>query len=116
MSFVLLGIDQDRGRLLAVPSGQRSNRRAGVSHPFTLKKAREYTDTFADPPRAGQRQSYIESRDLILSKLSEAFSQKETLPFIRRGSAVLDAVATLLDGEKNYHKLSTEVGGGQASR
>ena len=81
--------------------------------PFTLDKAREYIDAFANPPRAGQMQSYIQSRDLILSKLSDAFSQEgdRFLSFVGY-PPVLDAVATLLDGEKNYHKLSTEVGGG----
>jgi len=81
--------------------------------PFNLDKAREYIDTFANPPLAGQRQSYIQSRDLILSKLSDAFSQEgdRFLSFVGY-PPVLDAVATLLDGEKNYHRLSTEVGGG----
>jgi hypothetical protein len=36
--------------------------------PFTIEKAREYIDAFANPPVAGQRQNYTESRDLILTK------------------------------------------------
>jgi hypothetical protein len=112
-SFVLLGRTKTVEDCWLYLAAKGATTGLASLDPFNLDKAREYIDTFANPPLAGQRQSYIQSRDLILSKLSDAFSQEgdRFLSFVGY-PPVLDAVATLLDGEKNYHRLSTEVGGG----
>ena len=108
---------QDRGRLLAVPSGQRSNRRAGVSRPLHLGQSPRVHRCIRKPAASWTNAELHPIERSDLSKLSDAFSQEgdRFLSFVGY-PPVLDAVATLLDGEKNYHKLSTEVGGGQARR
>jgi len=83
--------------------------------PFSLEKAREYIDMFADPPKTGQTLNYIQTRDLILNRLSGAFADEngQFLSFIGY-PPVLDAIATLFREEKNYHRLTTELGDGTA--
>ena len=62
-------------------------------------------------PQAGQ---YFETRDLILEKLSTAFSTADAAPegnflsFIGY-PPVLDAIVTLLDKEQNYHRLKEQL-------
>jgi hypothetical protein len=81
--------------------------------PFSLEKAREYIDHFADPPTSGQALNYAESRDRILSKLSDAFAEEggKFLSFIGY-PPVLDAIATLFRKEKNYYRLTAELDDG----
>ena len=81
--------------------------------PFSLEKAREYINRFADPPESGQALNYTESRDRILGKLSDAFAEEggKFLSFIGY-PPVLDAIATLFRREKNYYRLTAELDDG----
>jgi hypothetical protein len=78
--------------------------------PFSQEKAVEYVDTFANPPTGGQRHQYEAARDLILAKVEGAFSGQASsyLSFIGY-PPVLDAIATLLNEEKDYHKFSEDI-------
>ncbi|MGB8259554.1 MAG: hypothetical protein WCE75_04355 [Terracidiphilus sp.] len=78
--------------------------------PFSIDRARDYIDRFANPPDGGQITNYRESRDLILTRLSDAFPDRsgQFLSFIGY-PPVLDSIATLLRGERNYHKLTMEM-------
>lgn len=119
-SFVLLGRTKTIEDCWLYLAGRGANAGLASLDPFTIDKAREYIDAFANPPAADQRHNYNGSRDLILTKLSEAFTQKGDpfLSFIGY-PPVLDAVATLLKREKNYHRLSNELGkgaGGQVEK
>jgi hypothetical protein len=78
--------------------------------PFSQEKAVEYIDTFANPPTGGQRHQYEAARDLILAKVEGAFSGQASnyLSFIGY-PPVLDAIATLLNEEKDYHKFSEDI-------
>jgi len=78
--------------------------------PFSQKTAIKYIDTFANPPSGGQRPQYEAARDLILEKLEGAFSGQAStyLSFIGY-PPVLDAIATLLNEEKNYHNLLEDI-------
>ena len=63
------------------------------------------------PPKSSQ---YYETRDLILNKLSTAFSTADAAPagnflsFIGY-PPVLDAIVTLLNEERNYHRLKEQL-------
>jgi len=81
--------------------------------PFSREKAVEYIDTFGNPPVGGQKPQYEAARDLILTKLEGAFSGQASnyLSFIGY-PPVLDAIATLLSEERNYHKFSEDIQAG----
>jgi hypothetical protein len=82
---------------------------------FNLEQARTYIDSFTDGSKSAQAAQYQETRDLILNKLSTAFSSADAAPegnflsFIGY-PPVLDAIVTLLDKEQNYHKLKEQLG------
>lgn len=86
--------------------------------PFSLKQARKYIDSHVEGNNLAQKGTYVQARDLILTKLSAAFSaatpeergeQNPFLSFIGY-PPVLDAISTLLQTEKNYHSLCQSLG------
>jgi len=83
--------------------------------PFTLDQAREYIDAHVQQPSSGQQQNYCDARDAILNKLGAAFASAATdnafLSFIGY-PPVLDAIATLLDQERDYHRLQQALSSG----
>lgn len=88
--------------------------------PFDVKQAKNYIDTLTGGTDSSFASEYESTRDAILNLLSAAFHEKEGsktqefLPFIGY-PPVLDAIATLLKGERDYHKLRqniTNVGSG----
>ena len=82
--------------------------------PFNPDQARAYIDKFTDGPNSSQASQYYETRDLILNKLSTAFSAADAAPggnflsFIGY-PPVLDAIVTLLNEERNYHRLKEQL-------
>ncbi len=88
--------------------------------PFDLEQAKEYIDSRAREGNTGQQEIYEQTRDNVLAKLSAAFSstaakaENAFLSFIGY-PPVLDAIATLLRKERNYHRvqqaLSDNTGG-----
>lgn len=82
--------------------------------PFSLENAKKYIDTFANAHETKFAEQYQEVRDAILERLGNAFETK-----VQKGSEdflsfigyppVLDAIATLLRDEHNYHKLLNDV-------
>jgi hypothetical protein len=78
--------------------------------PFSLESARRYVDLYTEGLNSPHRQQYAEARDYVLSKLQSAFNPStgkgatDFLSFIGY-PPVLDAVATLLRTEKNFHSL-----------
>ena len=90
---------------------------------FTLEQAKEYIDSSVTGASVG-RQEYKQARDEVLAKLSDAFSpstpkdkQDEDvfLSFIGY-PPVLDAIATLLRKERNYHRIQQTLSGGKEDR
>jgi hypothetical protein len=82
--------------------------------PFSLDQARSYIDNFTDGSKSPQAAQYHETRNLILDKLSTAFSVAEAAPegnflFFIGYPPVLDAIVTLLDKEQNYHRLREQL-------
>jgi hypothetical protein len=82
--------------------------------PFDLDGAREYIDAFTDGQTSSHAAEYIEVRDGILNGLGAAFGDSATgtdeafLSFIGY-PPVLDAIATLLREEQNYHRIKGEL-------
>lgn len=78
--------------------------------PFDLNQARKYIDSRARNEDTGQQKNYEQARDSILNRLSAAFqptadsADNEFLSFIGY-PPVLDAIATLLERERNYHRI-----------
>lgn len=78
--------------------------------PFDLDQARNYIDISAMDPNSPQMENYREARDGVLSRLSAAFqssavaAESKFLSFIGY-PPVLDAIATLLRTERNYHRI-----------
>ena len=83
--------------------------------PFDLTQARTYIDRFSGGLNSPQSAQYMEARDAILDKLSRAFSNNQAdqsgnfLSFIGY-PPVLDAIVTLLNEERNYHRLRDRLG------
>lgn len=78
--------------------------------PFHAEKARLYIDEIATPKQPDRVQQYELVRDEILEVLSSAFGNKGSSGDLSHRfmgyPPVLDAIATLLTRETNYHKLS----------
>lgn len=79
--------------------------------PFDLDQARSYIDAMVSERDTGQQENYEQARDGILSRLSAAFqstaktgAESTFLSFIGY-PPVLDAIATLLRKEPNYHRI-----------
>src|SRR5260370_15226190 len=85
--------------------------------PFDLAQAKEYIDSRVTETTTGQTQNYEQARDAVLAKLDAAFSHASTkggnafLSFIGY-PPVLDAIATLLRKERNYHKIQQALSDG----
>jgi hypothetical protein len=81
--------------------------------PFNLDQARQYIDSFTSGMTSPFKPQYEQARDVILRRLKSAFGAKADednfLSFIGY-PPVLDAIVTLLEKEKNYHKLLSELG------
>lgn len=84
--------------------------------PFSLEQAKEYIDAYVTHKNASQKAMYEEARDAVLSKLGAAFassdgSNEAFLSFIGY-PPVLDAIATLLSNESNYHRIKQALSDG----
>lgn len=112
--FVMLGRTQILDDCWVYLSGKGVSTALITISPFTLEEARNYIDTFT--PGAGSSGSlYCAARDAILEKLGKAFAGaagKDTSGFLSfiGYPPVLDAIVTLLDEERNYHKLLGDLG------
>ncbi|MEW4489446.1 hypothetical protein AB1L42_15295 [Thalassoglobus sp. JC818] len=77
--------------------------------PFNLDQAKNYIDSYVTEKNQGQIAAYQAARDEVLGRLSAAFDPTDGedgfLSFIGY-PPVLDAIATLLREEKNYHRIS----------
>lgn len=83
--------------------------------PFNLEGAKRYIDAYVLRRNANQQETYEAARDGVLDKLGNAFSRSNDddnafLSFIGY-PPVLDAIATLLDKEQNYHTISEALSG-----
>lgn len=77
--------------------------------PFSLEQAKRYIDAYVQQKNASQQSMYEQARDGVLGKLGAAFASSEKgddafLSFIGY-PPVLDAIATLLRTESNYHRV-----------
>ncbi len=77
--------------------------------PFNLEQAKGYIDAYVQQKNPSQQAMYEQARDGVLKKLGAAFATSEKgddafLSFIGY-PPVLDAIATLLRTEPNYHRI-----------
>jgi hypothetical protein len=77
--------------------------------PFNLEQAKRYIDAYVQHRNPSQQTMYEQARDSVLQKLGAAFASSENgedafLSFIGY-PPVLDAIATLLRTEPNYHRV-----------
>lgn len=89
--------------------------------PFDLSQARSYIDGFNPAGlTSSQAAQYSSARDLILTKLSNAFTVADAAPtgnflsFIGY-PPVLNAIVTLLGRERNYHSLKEQLASSSSS-
>lgn len=78
--------------------------------PFSVEQAKLYIDEYVPERDASQEPMYKQARDVVLRKLGAAFAPSGEgdhafLDFIGY-PPVLDAIATLLRTERNYHRVS----------
>lgn len=83
--------------------------------PFDLPQAKGYIDAYVGLADEKQKTKYEQARDDVLGKLGAAFApagdgSNAFLSFIGY-PPVLDAIATLLETEPNYHRVSQAFGG-----
>ena len=85
---------------------------------FDLEQAKAYIDSLVTETSTGnQQKAYEQARDEVLAKLSAAFSpaaandKNAFLSFIGY-PPVLDAIATLLREERNYHRIQQTLSDG----
>jgi hypothetical protein len=113
-SFVLLGRTQILEECWIYLEDKNISTGLLTIDPFSLNQARSYIDNFTNGSRSPQAAQYNETRDLILAKLSAAFTAADAAPegnflsFIGY-PPVLDAIVTLLDKEQNYHRLKEQL-------
>jgi hypothetical protein len=113
-SFVLLGRTQILEECWIYLDDKGTSTGLLTIDPFSLDQARTYIDKFTDGTDSAQASQYNETRDLILNKLSTAFSTADAAPagnflsFIGY-PPVLEAIVTLLDKERNYHRLRDQL-------
>jgi len=85
--------------------------------PFDLDQAKSYIDSYAIEGDTGQQENYEQARDSVLTRLSAAFqptaatAENTFLSFIGY-PPVLDAIATLLRTERNYHRIQQALSDG----
>ncbi len=77
--------------------------------PFSLEQARGYIDAYVPERKVAQQVTYEQARDGVLQMLGTAFTPSgedsdSFLSFIGY-PPVLDAIATLLRTEQNYHRI-----------
>ena len=84
--------------------------------PFSLDHAKKYIDAYVTGRNPDQQAMYAQARDGVLDKLGAAFAPSKTeddtfLSFIGY-PPVLDAIATLLREEQNYHRINQALSDG----
>lgn len=84
--------------------------------PFSLDDARNYIDAYVTGRNPDQQAMYAQARDGVLDKLGAAFAPSKAeddafLSFIGY-PPVLDAIATLLREEQNYHRINQALSDG----
>lgn len=84
--------------------------------PFDLEQAKGYIDAYVMANNPGQLAIYEKARDGVLDKLGAAFATSKPgddafLSFIGY-PPVLDAIATLLRTEQNYHRINQALADG----
>lgn len=84
--------------------------------PFSLDHAKKYIDAYVPERNPDQQAMYEQARDGVLDKLGVAFAPSNAdndafLSFIGY-PPVLDAIATLLDEETNYHRINQALSDG----
>ena len=113
-SFILLGRTQILEECWLYLTEKHISTGLLTIDPFDLNQARDYIDNFTGGHQSPQAAQYADTRDLILTKLSTAFSAADAAPegnflsFIGY-PPVLDAIVTLLDQERNYHRLREQL-------
>lgn len=113
-SFVLLGRTQVLEHCWLYLTDQGVPTGLVTINPFDIEQARKYIDEFTGGPDSTHAVEYREVRDMIVEKLGAAFTDggpdggQSFLSFIGY-PPVLDAIVTLLQQEKNYHRLSGEL-------
>ncbi len=116
-SFVLLGRTQILEDCWLYLTEQRVPAGLVTIKPFDIEQARRYLDEFTQGLVSPHAAEYREVRDMILKRLGAAFTDgtpegsQGFLSFIGY-PPVLDAIVTLLQQEKNYHRLLEELRGG----
>jgi hypothetical protein len=85
-------------------------------NPFSLEQAKLYIDSYVSQTQSSHRILYEQARDAVLEKLGDAFTSAEQtkeafLSFVGY-PPVLDAIATLLKTEQNYHKITYSLNDG----
>ena len=113
-SFVLLGRTQILEECWLYLTDKGISTGLLTIDPFDLAQAQNYIDSFTNGLSSAQATQYQEARDAILTKLSTAFStgdDKKTGSFLSfiGYPPVLDAIVTLLDKERNYHRLKEKL-------
>lgn len=114
-SFVLLGRTQILEECWLYLDNKGISTGLLTIDPFSLEQARSYIDSFTDGLASAHAIQYQETRNLILTKLSAAFNADDAttegtfLSFIGY-PPVLDAIVTLFEKEKNYHRLKEQLG------
>ena len=78
--------------------------------PFDLDQAKNYIDSLATEKDDPQKDNYNQARDAVLNRLNTAFqaskiSDKNTFLSFVGYPPVLDAIATLLRTERNFHRI-----------
>lgn len=118
-TFVLLGRTQILDDCWVYLSEKVSTALITIS-PFDVHEAKQYVDILTKGASSNYATQYANARDEIIRKLSKAFAgsregrTEDFLSFIGY-PPVLDAVATLLTKEDNYHKLLLELGSSEGA-
>jgi hypothetical protein len=119
VSFVLLGRTQVLEDCWIYLTDQGVETGLVAIRPFDIEQARTYVDVSTKALGSAHATEYVDVRDMILERLGAAFTDSTAegsqsfLSFIGY-PPVLDAIVTLLQEEKNYHRLLGELRGGDA--
>lgn len=117
VSFVLLGRTQVLEDCWVYLTDQGVKTGLVTIRPFDIEQAKSYIDASTTGEESAHATEYAEVRDMILQRLGAAFtdgtgqSSQSFLSFIGY-PPVLDAIVTLLQQEKNYHRLQGELRSG----
>ena len=85
--------------------------------PFSLEQAKAYIDSHVKNTISSQQENYENARNGVLDKLGVAFSpsgarDKDAFLSFIGYPPVLDAIATLLQKERNYHRIQSALSDG----